>query len=156
MMYQSKIRKAFLGKNSFKIRLWNTVRQNKSTHQTVHVNEQCRTYPPIFPTLTFNDLISRCSSALNLRRTNLFPTGADLLVAISLGHAVCERIDEPMNIYPLTESPKKTCDRNSVLPLAIAVGNSDVRARGVYSTDAFLFTSYIYIHHFGYFLFLFD
>ena len=51
---------------------------------------------------------------------------------------------------------RKPCDRNSVPPLAIAVGNSDVWARGVYSTDAFLFTSYIYIHHFAYFLFLFD
>ena len=56
-----------------------------------------------------------------------------------------------MNIYPWTEAHKKTCDRNSVLPLAIAMGNSDVRARGVYSTDAFLFISYIHIHHFAYF-----
>ena len=37
-----------------------------------------------------------------------------------------------MNIYPWTEAPKKTCDQNSMPPLAIAVGNSDVRARGVY------------------------
>ena len=60
-----------------------------------------------------------------------------------------------MNIYPWTEAPKKTCDRNSVLPLATAVGISDVLARGVYSTDAFLFISYIYIHHSAYFHFYF-
>ena len=52
-----------------------------------------------------------------------------------------------MNIHPWTEAPKKTCDRNSVPPLAIAVGNSNVRAFGVYSTDAFLLISYIHIHH---------
>ena len=59
-----------------------------------------------------------------------------------------------INIYPWTEAPKKNCDRNSVPPLAIVVGISDVRARGVYnSTDAFLFISYIYIHNAAYFSF---
>ena len=58
-----------------------------------------------------------------------------------------------MNIYPWTEAPKKTCDRNSVLPLAIVVGTSGVQARGVYSTDAFLFISYIRIHHSAYIYF---
>ena len=58
-----------------------------------------------------------------------------------------------MNIHLWTEALKKTCDGNSVPPLAIAVGNSDVWAHGVYSIDAFLFASYIYIHHSTYFYF---
>ena len=49
-----------------------------------------------------------------------------------------------MNIlYPWTEAPKKTYDRNSVPPLAIVVRKAVVRARGVYSSHAFLFISYI-------------
>ena len=80
-------------------------------------------------------------------------------VQLGGGHPATKRVTgqlfyvAAMNIYPWAEAPKKTCDRNSVSPLAIAVGNSDVRARGVYSTDAFLFTSYIYIHHSAYFYF---
>ena len=54
-------------------------------------------------------------------------------------------------LYPWAEAPKKTCDRNSVPPLAIAVDYSDVRTRGKYSTSAFLFISYIHIYHSTYF-----